>query len=243
MSARIYGANAVGELLAHAPEAIAVLYVRRDSEQSADVDALVDRARACSVRVHALSAEEMRTRAGSRGGTVIAAEVRIAQAPDVTDFSADSTPLLVLLDGVTDPHNLGAILRSASAFAADAVIVAKRNSAPLNDAAVRASAGAAAYTPLIRVTNLARTVRQLRDQGIWTIATTVGAPMTIWDCDLTLPTAIIIGAEGKGIRPGVVKACDLQAGLALPSPIGSLNASVFAGAALAIAARARQTDR
>jgi len=241
VSARIYGPNAVGELIATAPGAIAVLFVRQDRKRSQDLEDLVDAARAAGVKVKELTPEAMKTRAGSRGGTVIAAEVRVAQAPDVSEITADTHPLLVLLDGVTDPHNLGAILRSASAFGAEAVIVPKRNSAPLNDAAVRSSAGAAAHTPLIRVTNLARTVRQLRDNGIWTIATTVGAPTSIWECDLTLPTAVVIGAEGKGVRPGVVKACDLQAGLPLPSPIGSLNASVFAGIALAIAARARKS--
>lgn len=239
MSARIYGPNAIGELLTHAPEAISVIYLRADARQSPDLAALLARAEGAGVRVQTLAAESMRRRAGTRGGTVIAAEVRVAEPPTLESFEADNCPLLVLLDGVTDPYNLGAILRSASAFGADAVITSRRNSAPLNDAAVRASAGAAAYTPLLRVTNLARAVRVLRGQGIWTMATTVNASASLWACDLSVPVALVIGAEGRGVRPGVVKACDLEVGLPLPSPIGSLNASVFAGIALAIAARAR----
>lgn len=244
MSARIYGINAVAELVESRPSAITVIYVRGGQGLPADVEALVQVAREKGLRVESLNHEVMASRAGTRGGTLLAAEVRVAEAPDLTDFTGDgdSTPLLVVLDGVTDPYNLGAIVRSAAAFGADALVVPKRNSAPLNDAAVRASAGAVAHMPVIRVTNLSRSIRQLRDQGIWTIASTVDAEKSFWECDLTLPTAIVIGAEGKGVRHGVVRACDFTAGLTLPSPIGSLNASVFTGIALAIAARSRKTS-
>ncbi|PKN57233.1 MAG: 23S rRNA (guanosine(2251)-2'-O)-methyltransferase RlmB [Deltaproteobacteria bacterium HGW-Deltaproteobacteria-14] len=241
---RIYGTNAVEELLDAAPQAIDRIIWTPGSGHA--VDALVARARELGLRLEEGRGPQQRERAGGRGGAAIGADLR---PPPPLELEAlrpddvDPAPLVIALDQVTDPHNLGAILRSAAAFGARAVVVPKDNSAPLNDAAVRASAGAVAYVPVIRVTNLARALRQLRDQGLWTIAADAGGDATLWDVDLTAPTAVVLGAEGRGLRPGVKKACDLVAALPLTGAVRSLNVSVTAGVALAEAARQRRGGR
>ena len=234
---RVYGERAVEELLATAPSAISQLLVARG--QAERLEPLMERARALGIAVVETSELALKQRAGGRGGAVVGAEIRIAQTPDLEDI-ASPTALVVALDGVTDPHNLGAVIRSAAAFGAAAVIVPKHHSAPLTDAAVRASAGAVAHIPLLRVTNMARSLRALRDGGLWIYATLPGATQILWDTDLTGGVGLVLGAEGRGVRAGVIKACDLSIGLPLPGPIGSLNVSVFAGLALAEAARQRR---
>ncbi len=234
---RVYGHRAIDELLETAPGAIAQLLVARG--QAERLEPLMERARALGIDVRETSELALRKRSGGRGGAVVGAEIRIAATPDLQDVAGEDA-LVVALDGVTDPHNLGAVMRSASAFGAAAVVVPKHHTAPLNDAAVRASAGAVAHLPLLRVTNLARALRQLRDGGLWTYATLPGAGPCLWDTDLTGGVALVLGAEGRGVRPGVVKACDLSIGLPLPGTIGSLNVSVFAGLALAEVARQRR---
>jgi 23S rRNA (guanosine2251-2'-O)-methyltransferase len=160
---------------------------------------------------------------------------------DIADLVAESSsgPLVVALDGVTDPHNLGAIIRSAAAFGALAVVTTERRAAPLNDAAVRASAGAVAHMPLIRVTNLSRSLRELQAGGYWVVASLAEGGQPLWEIDLTGPIVLVVGAEGAGVRRGIAAVCDLAASLPLPGPVQSLNASVFAGIAAAEVARQR----
>lgn len=243
---RIYGRQVVEELLRTAPQAVAALVVTEAAE-AAGIEDLLCLARERGLPIRVDSAQALRARAGTRGGVAVGADIRLAPGIDTRDLRApaggEAPPLVLALDGVTDPHNLGAILRSAAAFGVMAVLVPKDRAAPLNDAAVRASAGAVAHVPVMRVTNLARALRQLRDQGLWTVATGADAPMTLWECDLALPTALVLGSEGRGLRPGVARACDLVARLPLAGPVASLNVSVFAGAALAEAARQRSGCR
>lgn len=237
---RIYGVNAVGELIDLAPEAVERLIWTPGSGAAADK--IVARAKKLGIRVDEARAPAQRGRSGGRGGTSIGADLRPPPAIELDALRAGgevAAPFVVALDQVTDPHNLGAILRSSAAFGAQAVVVPKDKSAPLNDAAVRASAGAAAYVPLIRVTNLARAIRQLRDQGLWAVAADAGGDSTLWEIDLAEPTVFVLGAEGRGLRPGVKRACDLIAALPLTGPVRSLNVSVTAGIALAEAARQR----
>lgn len=240
MSSRIYGPNAVFELLTAAPQAVTAVLIAKGAAAEGD-EALIARAEALAIPVKRVDSEVLKRRSEGRGGVRVAAEIRHAAVPDLREITAGAgrAPLVLALDGVTDPHNLGAIVRSAAAFGADAVIVGRDRSAPLNDAAVRASAGAVAYVPVIRVTNLPRALRQLADQGLWPTATVMAAPQSLWEADLTLPLALVLGAEGPGVRPGVIKACELTVSLPLPGAVGSLNVSVFAGVALAEASRQR----
>ena len=137
-------------------------------------------------------------------------------------------PFVVVLDGITDPHNLGAIIRTAECVGAHGVIVPERRSAGLTPAAVKAAAGATEYVKIVRVINLSRTLEELKERGLWV----VGAAMegeSAFGADLTGPTALVIGAEGEGISPLVLKNCDRVLSLPMKGHIDSLNASVAAG--------------
>jgi len=236
---RLFGVNAVQDVLEQAPDAIrGILHQGRLDQESLR---LLDRARKAGVAIREAQGDELRVRAGGRGGASIAADLKIANAPDPESFDPDTTPILLALDQVTDPHNLGAILRSAAAFGVGAVIVPRDNSAPLNDAAVRASAGAAAHVGVVRVTNLARTLTDLHDQGYWPCAVSHDATQDAWQADLgSLPLVLVLGAEGDGIRPLVRRACPLAIRLPMTGLIRSLNVSVAAGIALAEVVRQRR---
>jgi len=236
---RVYGQNAVEDLLRTQPDAIARVLVAIGHRRADD---LLAKVRAAGIRVDEVSAEELRSRSGGRGASAVGADIRRAVAIDIADLVAESasSPLVVALDGVTDPHNLGAIIRSAAAFGARAVVSTERRAAPLNDAAVRASAGAVAHIPLLRVTNLARSLRDLQAGGYWVVASLAEGGQPLWEIDLTGPIVLVVGAEGAGVRHGIAAVSDLAASLPLPGPVQSLNASVFAGIALAEVARQRR---
>lgn len=235
---RLFGAHAVFDVLEQAPDAIrGVLYSGQLDRESLR---LLERAKAAGIPTREAHGDELRLRSGGRGGTAIAADLKVARSLEPKDLDPTVAPLLVALDQVTDPHNLGAILRSAAAFSAAAVIVPRDHSAPLNDAAMRASAGAAAFVGVTRVTNLARTLGELHDQGYWPCAVTADAPRTAWETDLaSLPLVLVLGAEGEGIRPLVRRACPLALRLPMTGLVRSLNVSVAAGIALAEVARQR----
>jgi 23S rRNA (guanosine2251-2'-O)-methyltransferase len=232
---RIYGTHAIGDLLASVPESVASLLIASETRLDAEGEALLARARELGIPVHRVDRREVESRRGGRGGASIAADIRLASAPALEELSgAPGEPQLVMvLDGVTDPHNLGAILRSAAAFSATAVVVGKDRSAPLNDAAIRASAGAVAHVPLIRVTNLARALKTLQAGGFWVYGLSADADQSLYETDLDGPVALVLGAEGAGLRPGIERACDGLVSLPMSGRIASLNVSVSAGIAAA----------
>jgi 23S rRNA (guanosine2251-2'-O)-methyltransferase len=232
---RIYGSHAIGDLLASVPESVASVLIPSGSQLGPEADAVLDRARGLGIPVHEVDRREVESRRGGRGGASIAADIRLAAAPAIEDLTGvTGVPQLVLvLDGVTDPHNLGAILRSAAAFSVTAVVVGKDRSAPLNDAAIRASAGAVAHVPLVRVTNLARALKTFQAGGFWVYGLSADAPGSLYETDLAGPVVLVLGAEGAGLRPGIERACDGLVSLPMPGRIASLNVSVSAGIAAA----------
>lgn len=154
--------------------------------------------------------------------------------------SAAAAPLIVVLDGVEDPHNLGAILRTVDAAGADGVILQSRRSAALGGAAAKASAGAMAHVRIAQVVNIARAIDELKTLGVWTVGL-AGEAETAYDAvDLTLPSAIVLGAEGSGLRRLVRERCDRLAAIPMHGHVGSLNVSVAAGVVLFEAARQRR---
>ena len=155
-------------------------------------------------------------------------------------IAASSQPLLLLLDQVQDPRNLGACIRSAEAAGADAVVVAKRNSAPLSAVARKAASGAAEHLPLLRVANLRQAMDSIRQEGVWIVGMDSAAKQDIYDIDLTVPLAIAAGAEEGGLRRLVRQQCDYLAKIPMPGNTESLNVSVAAAVALFEAARQRQ---
>jgi 23S rRNA (guanosine2251-2'-O)-methyltransferase len=145
----------------------------------------------------------------------------------------------VLLDGIEDPHNLGAIVRSAAACGAAGVIFAKDRSAPLSSIAMKSAAGAMEHIDLVRVTNLARSIETMQSAGFWISALDAEGDQNLWDANLTGRTGIVIGSEGKGVRRLVAEKCDLLLRIPIEGPITSLNASVSAGIALTECLRQR----
>ncbi|KJG12223.1 23S rRNA methyltransferase [Photobacterium iliopiscarium] len=154
-------------------------------------------------------------------------------------LATTENPLLLILDGVTDPHNLGACLRNADAAGAVAVIVPKDRSAQLNATASKVACGAAEIMPLVRVTNLARTMRALQDKGVWIVGTAGEATHDIYHSKLTGPLAIVMGAEGEGMRRLTRETCDDLIKIPMAGSVSSLNVSVATGICLFEAVRQR----
>jgi len=168
-----------------------------------------------------------------QGMVAFASAFRYAQLEDMFALAEErqEAPLLVILDGVTDPHNLGAVIRSAECVGAHGVIVPERRAVGLTPAAVKASAGAVEYLPVARAGNLTRLIEQLKEKGLWIAAADMGGqPYT--GADLSGPLAIVIGAEGSGVSRLVLEHCDLRLALPMRGKIDSLNASVAAGVLL-----------
>lgn len=150
---------------------------------------------------------------------------------DLAEFVAglSARPLILILDGVQDPHNLGACLRVADAAGAQAVVVPRDRAAPLNAVARRVAAGAAEAVPLFQVTNLARTLDELKQAGLWIIGTAADAEQDVFQADLRQPAALVLGGEGKGLRRLTQERCDVLVRIPMAGAVESLNVSVAAG--------------
>ena len=159
---------------------------------------------------------------------------------DLVALSAPAAPLIVVLDGIEDPHNVGAILRTADAAGVHGVIRQERHSAALDGVVAKASAGAVAHLPIATVVNIARAIEELKEASVWTIGLDGAAPERYDQVDLSLPTAIVVGAEGTGLRRLVRERCDRLVSIPMAGAVESLNVSVAAGVALFEAARQRR---
>jgi 23S rRNA (guanosine2251-2'-O)-methyltransferase len=171
----------------------------------------------------------------------------IADVEDAREYSieelvsrATGVPLLVVLDGIEDPHNLGAILRTADAAGVDGVVMQSRRAAALGGAAAKASAGAVSHVKIAEVVNIARAIEELKEAGVWTVGLAGEATESYDAIDFTVPTAVVLGAEGAGLRRLVRERCDFLASIPMLGHVGSLNVSVAAGVTLFEAARQRR---
>jgi 23S rRNA (guanosine2251-2'-O)-methyltransferase len=147
--------------------------------------------------------------------------------------------LLVVLDGVEDPHNLGAIIRSAHAMGAHGVVIPRDRAVGITAAVAKASAGAVERCPVARVVNVSQALEELKAGGVWTVALAPDAERPLCEQDLKVPTALVLGSEGEGIRPLVRRSCDLQARIPMPGDLESLSVSAAAAIALYEVARQR----
>lgn len=179
----------------------------------------------------------------ARGGVHqgVVAEVEEARAYSVQDLvlGASGVPLLVVLDGIEDPHNVGAILRTADAAGACGVIRQSRHAAPLGGVAAKAAAGALSHVRIAEVVNIARAIEELKEANVWTVGLAGDSPKRYDQLDLRLPTAFVLGAEGSGLRRLVRERCDWLVSIPLYGHVESLNVSVAAGIALFEAVRQR----
>lgn len=155
-------------------------------------------------------------------------------------LSVKKNPVIVVLDGITDPHNLGAIARSAECAGASGIVLPEHNSAPITPVSVKSSAGALNHIPVAKVTNLTQALQTLKDNGFWIVGTSSDAERLYTDKIYNIPVVLLIGSEGKGLRPGVIKQCDFIVKIPLHGKISSLNASVSAGIILFEIARQRE---
>jgi 23S rRNA (guanosine2251-2'-O)-methyltransferase len=241
MSRLVYGVNPVRELLRARPAEVQVVYVAA-GDTGAAVRELV---RMCKDRRIAFEERDRAALAALAGGDArhqgviaVTGELPHADLDQLVDDVA-APALFVVLDGVQDPRNLGAIVRSAHALGAHGVVVAKDRAAPVTAAAVKASAGATELLPIARVTNLVRALETLRERGIWTVGAVVDAAPAPAALDLTGPIALVLGAEAKGLRPLVRRACDHVVRIPMTATALTLNVSVAAGILLYEVARQR----
>jgi 23S rRNA (guanosine2251-2'-O)-methyltransferase len=198
-----------------------------------------------NVRVERITIAELDRHA--RGGVHqgVAADLRDPERYDVTDLvgQGDATPLLVVLDGVEDPHNLGAILRTVDAAGAHGLVRQSRRAAALDGAAAKASAGAVSHVRIAEVVNIARALEELKEAGVWTVGLAGDGPTLYDQVDFTLPTALVVGGEGSGLRRLVRERCDWVVSIPMHGHVGSLNVSVATGIVLFEAVRQRQVPR
>lgn len=237
----IYGINPVLEAL----RARCVTGLRVSARADDRLALVVRMAEEQGVAVRRVSAVELDRL--SHGGVHqgVAADARDPVNLGVEDLVARAAgaPLILVLDGIEDPHNVGAILRTADAAGADGVVRQSRHAAPLGGAAAKASAGAVAHVKIAEVVNIARALETLKEAGVWTVGLAGGADTGYDDIDLTLPTAFVVGAEGTGLRRLVRERCDWLVCIPMAGHVDSLNVSVAAGIALFEAVRQRKRGR
>jgi len=238
----VIGIHAVRELLQQGSE-VKRLCVQADRKDSR-IGELLTLAEIAGVPVERIPRREI-DRLGDGRHQGVAARVTFSRSTlQEQDLRAlleklDRDPLLLVLDEVTDPHNLGACLRCADAAGANAVIVPKDRSAPLNMTVRKVASGAAETVPLVAVTNLSRTLQELKDRGIWLCGTAGEASKSLYEQDLTGPLALVMGSEGKGLRRLTQETCDFLVAIPMAGAVSSLNVSVAAGVCLFEAVRQR----
>jgi 23S rRNA (guanosine2251-2'-O)-methyltransferase len=247
MSDTAYGYHAVESLIRREPRRVAALHVQAD-RQDKRMQALCELSRNQGVSVLSCSKSELDALVSGRHQGVVAVldQAAVAEAGGLTSeadlselLSQVTAPLILILDGVTDPHNLGACLRSADAAGVTAVIFPKDKSADVNDVARKVASGAAETVPWVRVTNLARTIESLKQAGVWVIGTDGDAEESLYEQDLSGPCAMVLGSEGAGMRRLTRDLCDFVVKLPMAGSVSSLNVSVAAGVCLFEAARQR----
>ena len=238
----LFGFHAVGVRLKTAPRSIIEIYFE-PTRRDARMRQFIERATEAGVRLIEADGMRLAKLAGSHGHQGVAARVEpMAQTHSLDDLldTIDGPPLLLVLDGVTDPHNLGACLRVADGAGAHAVIAPKDHAVGINATVAKVASGASETVPYFMVTNLARTLNELKERSIWCIGTSDGTTKTIYQADLKTPVALVMGAEGEGMRQLTRKTCDELVGIPMRGAVESLTVSVAAGVCLYEALRQRK---
>lgn len=250
MSERVvFGVRPVEELCRARPREVSVIYVA-DGYRSAEIDRLVATARDRAINIEFRPRQMVAELAGDavhQGVVALTGEYAYAElgailalaAPVAADAGAEPL-LLLLLDGITDPHNFGALVRSAEVLGAHGVVVPDRGAAPVTPVVVKSSAGATERTKIARVGNLLKTIDSLRERGVRVLGADSDRGTRLDEVDLDVPVALVVGAEGKGMREAVARRCDALFHIPQRGAVASLNASVAGAIALYEAARQRQ---
>ena len=231
MSEQIEGRNAVLEAF-RSGKCVDKLFIL-DGCQDGPVRTIAREARKTDTIINYVSKERLDQLSETRAHQGVIAQVAAYEYSTVDEILARAeekgeAPFLILLDNVEDPHNLGAIIRTANLAGAHGVIIPKRRAVGLTSTVAKTSAGAINYTPVAKVTNIVRTIEELKEKGIWFVCADMGGE-TMYDLDLTGPMGLVIGNEGEGVSRLVREACDFTASIPMKGDIDSLNASVAAG--------------
>ena len=240
----IYGINAVTEALkarGRAFEWVGMAKERHDLR----LQRLIEDCRRVSVPVRFLQRIELDRMAGNaahQGVVAVTSAKQYSDLDDVIGAKRGRYSLMVVLDGVEDPHNLGAILRTADAAGADGVVIPERRAAGVTGTVTKASAGASEHLPIAKVTNIARTVEELKDRNIWTVGLDEHADKTYDVLDYKMDCALVLGAEGKGLHDLVKRKCDFLVSIPMLGKVPSLNVSVAAAVVLYEIVRQRHAD-
>ncbi|PPI82949.1 23S rRNA (guanosine(2251)-2'-O)-methyltransferase RlmB [Marinobacter maroccanus] len=238
----VFGWHAVEAVLKREPERLQQVWIQT-GRQDKRVKSITDALDSMGVRWKVVHRKELDERVSGVHQGIVAA---VSESREWTEddllaqlAGSDKPPFLLVLDGVTDPHNLGACMRTADAVGIQAVIVPKDKSASLTPVARKVACGAAETVPFVRVTNLARFLRSLQDQGVWLIGTAGEADATLYQADFKGPVALVMGAEGKGMRRLTREHCDQLINIPMLGHVDSLNVSVATGVCLYEALRQR----
>jgi len=239
----VYGLHAINAVLERSPERLLELWMSQPREDARSRE-LRTRAQNAGVRVQSVGSEALDKLVGEVAHQGAVAAVRPLKGWDEHDLlealsRAGEPALLLVLDGVTDPHNLGACLRTADAAGAHAVLIPKDRAAAVDGVVRKVAAGAAEFVPVASVTNLARVIEKLKERGIWVVGTDAEAVQTLYAADLNRPLALVLGAEGGGLRRLTRERCDFLVRIPMAGQVQSLNVSVAAGIALFEARRQR----
>ena len=231
MSEQIEGRNAVLEAF-RSGKCVDKLFIL-DGCQDGPVRTIAREARKTDTIINYVSKERLDQLSETRAHQGVIAQVAAYEYSTVDEILARAeekgeAPFLILLDNVEDPHNLGAIIRTANLAGAHGVIIPKRRAVGLTSTVAKTSAGAINYTPVAKVTNIVRTIEELKEKGIWFVCADMGGEI-MYDLDLTGPMGLVIGNEGEGVSRLVREACDFTASIPMKGDIDSLNASVAAG--------------
>ena len=237
----LFGFHAITVRMKTAPKSIVELHVE-SNRRDARMRQFVERARESDIKIIETDGERLDKLAGTTRHQGVVARVEAVQMPHSLDEvveSIEGPPLLLVLDGVTDPHNLGACLRVADGAGAHAVVAPKDHAVGVNATVAKVASGAAETVPYIMVTNLARTLNELKDYDIRIVGTSDDAEHTLYDIDLSGPVAFVLGSEGDGMRQLTRKTCDELVRIPMAGAVESLNVSVAAGVCLFEALRQR----
>ena len=243
-SRTVHGIHPVLEALRAHPADVERVYVLEGSFPPRAAAEILSRARDAQVKVERVPRERLQALVEGAAHQGVAARLREFAYATLKEVLAraeasGAPPLVVVLDGLQDPHNLGAVIRSADALGAHGVVLPRDRSVGVTAAVARASAGAVEHVPVARVTNLSRALEELKAAGVWVAAADPEGDQVLWQARLDGPLALVVGAEGTGVRPGVLKHCDLRLRIPMGGRVGSLNASVSAALVLYEVARQR----
>lgn len=240
----IYGIHSIAAVLENEPERILELMVAKGRSDDR-MNSLVSAARKHGISVQFVQRKTLDEKSKGEQNQGILARAKPARVLDEADLdnilAQQNSPFFLVLDGVTDPHNLGACLRNADAAGVHAVIVPKDNSATITPVVRKVAVGAAETVPLIQVTNLSRSLKHIQQKGVWVVGTAGEAEQLIYECNLQGSVAIVMGAEGKGMRRLTRETCDELVKLPMAGAVSSLNVSVASGICLFDVVRQRAT--